>query len=895
MPRFRLGLALLAGALLAASPPPAHAVDFTLTKSAASGAITLSNNTTTYGISELVVSGLGTTAGTTRPGWSAAAFLFDDPLGCLDGTSFTTTGGFCYKLTDTALGQPIGLGSETFSFDPTLDLGGPSDFFLLFSAPGGATLACTGNTDTGCNAPASAVPVPPSLLLLASGLVAFGVTRRRVARGTAALASAVAVLPVLAGWAGTAEARVTRIVVDSRAPAYGGAAQGDAGAYETITGRAFGTLDPADSRNALIQDIGLAPKNAQGQVGYISTFTIIKPVDLSRSNGVMLYQVPNRGGKVDPATNGMGVSPGAIYLENGWQGDLLANCTSGYPCQDLNATPAGNTELLQVPVARNADGSSITGPVLGRIQGASGSTAQAIVYSRPVPYYPATLDTTAARITGVAHESITGEQSGVSDVAAGDWAWADCRTRPFPGTPDPTRICLRNGFDPSLLYYVRWIAKDPLVQGIGFAATRDVVSFFRRATADDAGTANPLASTVKAAIAEGTSQSGNFIKSFLFFGFNQDESGARVYDGAWPHIAARQNPLNYRFATPDGAATLYETGSEPVLWWSDYPDIKRGRPAAGLLDACRASGTCPYIFETFGATEFWDLRIAPGLIGTDGAQDIPLPANFYRYYFPGTSHNGGSGGFAYSPATTTAANAACSLPNNPNPEFYTMRALQDAFIAWLTAGVLPPPSVYPTLRNGQLVPQTRAATNFPAVPGLPFQDNFANPLFVYDFGASFNPASETGVIAQQPPAIDQIIPLAVVKTNTDGNEVAGIASVLHQAPLGSYLGWNVYKSGARAGTICAFSGGFYPFAASASERQAAGDPRPSLEERFGTHSGYACAVQAAAKRSVAQRFLRDVDATALVTAAQASNVLVGVAPTSRGMSLAGLLCAAAAR
>ena len=881
----------LLAAVVAVLPFSAFAIDFTVSKTADTGTFTLTNNSAVYSIDELVVSGLGVSADTTRPGWSATSLLFDDPLNCLSSTSFSLTGGFCYKLTDPSLGRPIAQGTESFSFDPQFDLAGPSDFFVLFSAPNGPLLGCAGNTATGCDGPASAVPTPGSLPVLATGMVLLGLF--------GACRSKPRLMPVLLAigfmWAGHAQARVTRIVVDSRTPAYNGAAQGDAGAYERITGRAFGTLDPSTPQNSIIQDIQLSPKSAQGLVGYISTFTIIKPVDMSLANGVMLYQVPNRGGKVDPATNGMGVSPGAIYFENGWQGDLLANCTTGYPCQNLNVTPAGNAELLQVPVARNPDGSSITGPVLGRIQGANGSTAQAVVYSRPVPYYPVTLDTSQARITSVAHETITGEQTGVADIASSDWAWADCRSTPFPGTPDPTRICLKNGFDPSLLYYVRWIAKDPLVQGIGFAATRDVVSFFRHAAADDTGTPNPIAGGVKVAITEGTSQSGNFIKSFLFFGFNQDEAGNRVYDGAWPHIAARQNPLNYRFATPDGAASLYETGSEPILWWSDYPDVARGRPAAGLLDACRATQTCPYIFETFGATEFWDLRIAPGLIGTDQAQDIPLPANFYRYYFPGTTHNGGGGGFNYSPATAAPAGSTCSLPNNPNPEFYTMRALQDAFIAWLTRGLPPPPSTYPTLRNGQLVPQTRAATNFPSVPGLPFQDNFNNPLFVYDFGASFNPSTETGVIAQQPPAVLNVLPLDVVKTNVDGNEIAGVASVLHQTPLGSYLGWNVYASGARAGTICAFSGGFYPFKVTAAERQVVQDSRPSLEERYGTHAGYACAVQAAAKRSVSQGFLRQSDASDLVSAAQSSNVLAGIAATPRGMSLTTLLCTAAMR
>src|SRR5262249_8241345 len=154
---------------------------------------------------------------------------------------------------------------------------------------------------------------------------------------------------------------------------------------------------------------------------------------------------------------------------------------------------------------------------------------------------------------------------------------------------------LKNGFDPNLLYQVTYTAKDPLVLGIGLAATRDIVSFFRYANKDDTGTINPAASLVKHAIAFGTSQSGNFIKTFLHLGFNQDEANRIVWDGANPNIAARQNPLNFRFAIPGGAAGLFEPGSEGVLWWSTYRDEVRGRPAASLLDRCRLSKTCPKI------------------------------------------------------------------------------------------------------------------------------------------------------------------------------------------------------------------------------------------------------------------------------------------------------------
>src|SRR5262249_7498872 len=158
-------------------------------------------------------------------------------------------------------------------------------------------------------------------------------------------------------------------------------------------------------------------------------------------------------------------------------------------------------------------------------------------------------------------------------------------------------------------------------------------------------TANPVAKRIKWAIGQGSSQSGNYIRTYLHLGFNQDELGRIVWDGANPHIAGRQLAMNFRFSVPGGVANLYEPGSEAILWWATYPDEPRPRAAAGMLDRCRESGTCPKIFETFGGSEFWALRMSPNLVGMDAKADIPLPPNVRRYYYPGTMHDGGQGGF----------------------------------------------------------------------------------------------------------------------------------------------------------------------------------------------------------------------------------------------------------
>ena len=378
-----------------------------------------------------------------------------------------------------------------------------------------------------------------------------------------------------------------------------------------------------------------------------------------------------------------------------------------------------------------------------------------------------------------------------------------------------------------------------------------------------------MAGMVKHAIAFGTSQSGNFIKTFLHLGFNQDEQGRIVWDGANSNIAARQNPINFRFAIPGGAANLYEPGSEGVLWWGAYRDEARGRPAASLLDRCRATKTCPKIVETFGSSEMWGLRMSPGLVGTKADADIPLPPEVRRYYFPGVTHGGGRGGFE----TETRAGRGCALQDNPNSTAETMRALRLALTDWVVKGATPPPSRYPTLAAGELVAPVHGAMGFPAIPGAPLPDGMINPFWVYDFGPGLAYNDLSGAIAMQPPVVRGFVPMLVPRTDEDGNEEGGVASVWHQAPLGTYLGWNVTASGYLKGRGCGFAGGFLPFARTKAERAASGDPRRSLEERYGTHEGYVAKVKESARRLVAERFLLADDAERIVREAEASGVL----------------------
>ena len=637
-----------------------------------------------------------------------------------------------------------------------------------------------------------------------------------------------------------AQGRVTALHIESRAPAPGKPGERP---YEIITGTFDGDLDPA--RDAIITDIAQAPRDAKGRASYSATFAIARP--LERGSGVLFYDVPNRGnGKVAPDEDGH------IRVISGWQGDL---------------TPAPGVQTATVPTAKG-----LTGMALARVTDLSGNTwGLTGGIGRPVARpLPVDLDTAHARLYRQSND-----EAPLEFIPADQWAFADCRTVPFPGTPDPARICLKGGFDAALAYTLAYQARDPLVLGMGFAATRDLVAFLRHARADDHGTPNPLAGQIKWSVISGTSQSGNFVKSFINLGFNRDENGRRVFDGANPNIAARQVPLNLRFAVPGGAATLFEPGSEGTLWWSRYNDTTRGRGVHSLLDRCTATGTCPKIMETFGSTELWGLRLSPALVGTDARADVPLPANVRRYYFPGVTHGGSvTGGISLDGDKPWPGAPVCVLANNPNPSAPSMRALLKRLVEWVRTGRAPPPSQYPTLAHGDLVPPTANAMQWPAIPQAPVPDGKINGFLDYDYGAGFDYPDLSGVITRQPPAIRRAIPSLVPRVDADGNETGGgVPSVQHLVPLGTYLGWNVLAKGYGAGADCGFAGGFIPFATTKAERLAKGDPRLSLEERYRTHAGFVARVKAVAQRRTLEGWLLPDDAARLVSEAEASSVL----------------------
>jgi hypothetical protein len=648
-------------------------------------------------------------------------------------------------------------------------------------------------------------------------------------------------------WAISGQARIARLVVEhTEGPGRDG--------YQKLTGHFYGEIDPRQPGNAIITDLDLAPRNARGMVEYSATFTILKPADMAKASGVLLYLVPNRG-RINLTAGGFLADArrlGHVLAASGWQGDIA---------------PGDGIDSMEAPVARNPDGSSITGRVVARFSDMPADTTTLPILRGGVAGTadPVSLDTSKATLT-----RRTSENGKIVPLRGSDWAFADCSQVPFPGKPDPRKVCLKGGFDPAYLYELVYTAKDPKVYGIGFAATRDLNSFLRYAGQDDSGNANPVRGRITAAVSQGNSQSGNFIRTFIHLGFNQDESGRIVFDGANPNIAVRLQAMNFRFAAPSGAAALYEAGSDGVVWWEDYADEARGHGTAGLLDRCRATETCPKIVETFGSSEFFNLRASPDLVGTRADRDIPLPSNVRRYFFPGVSHGGGPGGFDPNPTRQ----ACCELAPNPNPSSDTLRALMAALVDWVAKGTLPPPSQYPRLDRGELVTPTKAAMGFPAIPGVPFPDGILTQFYQYDWGPHFRYNDLSGVPGLLgPPPIRQILPTLVPRVDADGNETAGVASVLHQVPLGTYTGWNTNAAGFYKGHIRTNTGSVIPFAKTKAERVVAGDPRLSLEERYGTHEKYVALVRTAAERLVRGRYLLQDDADRLVAQAESSTVL----------------------
>jgi len=673
-----------------------------------------------------------------------------------------------------------------------------------------------------------------------------------------------------AAWAPASDARVTKIVVDRVAP-LANQTIGEA-PYETITGRAFGELDPMDEHNALITDITNAPRNANGKVEYIASFFVVKPVDMSKSSGLLWHDVPNRGGRITISSDLR--TQGDVGVSSGWQGDNAG--ATVVPATASTPTPVtpSNNEWVKTPVLAGT-----TGMIMGRIVNRSGMGGQPLnVMGNPIPYFPAA-DQSQATLTTHTHETVDGNVTVGGVIQNTDWKFCNAGQTFLTATPPttlPVNLCLKNGFDSTLLYQLVYNAKEPYVLGAGTAAFRDVGSFFRNATADQlsdpvgdpTGHLKTLVGRINKEIIRGSSQSGNFTRHLIFIGMNEDEDGNIVHDGAWPLIAGRRVANNSRWGMPDRVLELYQMGSEGPQWWHTFPDQVRDLHPGGILDRCLRTNTCPKIIETFGGSEVFALKMTPSWVGTDPKTDIPLPDNVRRYYLPSSTHGGGNGVTDENPPPSAASCpgnnwGTGTLRANPVPSTQLVNRMRVALRDWVLNGIQPPASMWPHMRgpNGERTLVESTALNFPSgVPGIDYNvfkpENFAFPILNYDWGPDFDEFNATGVPTNLPPPFNAVVKIMVPKVDSDGNELGGVPTVQRDAPLGTYLGWNITSGGFHAGQVCNYVGGMVPFTKTKAQRAVNGDSRLSLEERYhNSHAGYVAAVKAAADNAACQGYL----------------------------------------
>jgi Alpha/beta hydrolase domain len=689
-----------------------------------------------------------------------------------------------------------------------------------------------------------------------------------------------------------AEARITRVEIVNTEPAFGGKSFGDVGPYEHLVGRVSGELDPADPANAIIQDISLAPRNMRGMVEYSTDVELLKPADMARANRILFFEVDNRGNKLAPIFFNEGVAGGVAERNgltspgDGWL--MRQGYTMIWFGWEMDVRPGMNRLGMPPVVARNHGGSAITGIVRSEMITPAPAASLPISLSQQIQNYPldsydsyptARLDNSSPFSDGFLPTLTVRarEQDPREPIPNSAWSFGVCE----PGgavTPDEKHICAKDGFKPGRLYELIYRAKDPTVGGLGFAAARDLGAFLRNSDKDDAGAANPAYRPDNLAIIEGSSQSGRMIRSFLALGFNRDEAGRRVFDGAYPHIGGGLMPLNVRFGQPvrawgEQTDHLYPAYDFPFSYARQTDPLTRR--TGGLFDRCDATGTCPRLCHVATALEMWEGRQSLGLTDPLGRSDIADPPNVRTYIMASTQHSAAS-----LPLATHAPFGNCQQQPNPNPQLWTMRALLSALAAWVRDGVEPPPSATPRIAYETLVAPDRV--RFPEIPANSYGGverpqvsplRIYDPLHVLDYGPLYDAEDSSGVITREPPEVKSgSYGVLETQVDADGNDVAGIRSVFLQAPIGTYTGWNLGRKDRFENGMCNLQGSFIPFAATKAERLATGDPRLSIEERYPSRETYLAAFKKAAADLVAKRFLLPDDAALLVGRAESEGI-----------------------
>jgi hypothetical protein len=638
-----------------------------------------------------------------------------------------------------------------------------------------------------------------------------------------------------------AAAGVERVEIASRQAFAAGAEFGRVGAYEKLRGRAFFALDPNAAANAPIADLKLAPRNGRGLVEFSAEFLVLRPMDAARGNGTLLYEVNNRGNIAmlrqlneaafsnDPETsaeagNGFLFRRGFTLLWSAWAADVAA-------------TPGDDRLILRAPVATQ-NGAPITGKV-----------AYDLIVNVP---------TAIARFTGMFGTAYPPASEGAPDALLTERDRPDGERREIPRAAwsfvrpgsgaVATELRLEGGFKTGRIYQLTYTARDPIVVALGMAGIRDLLSYLRE---------HPLAGTPppQKRLIFGISQSGRLIKTMLLRGLHVDEDGKPAFDGAFIHVAGGgKGGFDYRFAMPTRHFSVLEDHIYPTDFFpfatATARDAVTGAEGS-LLDRARAVGAVPKLFFVNNSSEYWNR--AASLIGTDpaGERDLPPEPQARIYLIAGAQHYVGG-------LRERAIFANCVNTLN---HYRAMRALMVRFEQWVRDGVEPPPSAYPRIADGTLITVAGYKATFPRIPGFRLPESNLRPPRL-DFGNRF----ETERIAVEvPPRIGQPFEALVPKPDADGNDQGGVLLPEMRVPLGTRTGFNPRSEATGFPWATGrWDGSFVPFARSEAERQAAGDPRPSLAARYGSRAAYEQKVRAAAAAVVGQGFLLPEEVDALV-------------------------------
>ena len=641
---------------------------------------------------------------------------------------------------------------------------------------------------------------------------------------------------------------VTAFTCVSRCALADGRAFGSVGPYEQIDGTAQFAVDPTSSFNQSITDIHLAPRDDNGLVRFTADVRILSPVDARRGNHRLLLDVPNRGNRLgltmfnhapratnplaplDPG-NGFLMGQGYTIVWCGWQHDVPS---------------ADGLMRAHVPEAHDADG-PISGQMLVKFQPNAPSQVQLLSDRLHHPYPAAHLQDPAATLLVRDHDDAPPEV-----ITRDQWSFA--RTDNGQVVPDASHIYLASGFVPGKLYQVIYTTAGAPVIGLGLLTTRDIVSFLRY---DEAGSEHPCAGDIQYAYAFGASQSGRYLRQFLYLGLNEDEQQRSVFDGLLVHIAGgkRGGDFNQRFGQPSSTQKPSMSDRFP------FTDTTQTDPETGhtdgLLERLAAKQKLPKIFLTNSSTEYW--RGDASLIHTDieGSHDVPPSCSVRIYHFAGTQHASG-----ILPLTDTNPRDGSRGQHVFNCVDYTplLRAALVRLDRWVTAQEEPAPSRYPSFADGTAVLPEQTAAVFTALPGVRFPDHLPR-VVRFDFG----PEAEAGVITVLPPKAGIAYPHFVPAVDEDGNERSGIRLPDISVPLATYTGWNGRHPEIGApDQLIGLMGATLPFAPTQPEREALGDPRLSIEERYPSKTTYLERVTMAAQELVTAGYLLEEDVETVV-------------------------------